>query len=146
MPKILFLFAVCSFVLQLGCKESTIGPEIDPLLLKVSGNYKATTFILPGSNDASINILAHGGSISIALNNNFVVEGRYTIPKINGINSDGIDQVFGGKFVFINNKLQFLEFNNILSHPQLFFEIKENKLEGSLMGISPIIIVLEKNN
>ena len=68
------------------------------------------------------------------------------IPKHPNFRGDGFDETFEGYFTIKNDSLQFKNFENVLSIPQLYFIIHSNSLEGKLESISSIIIVLEKQN
>ena len=129
----------------ISCNEN--GTDLHPIdsnALRVAGNYKATTFILPGSDDGPVDILANGGTIAVELSLTFTAKGRVYIPKHPNLRGDGFDEFFNGTYTVKNDSLQFKNMNNILSHPQLFFVIKEKKLEAYMEGISSEIIVLEK--
>lgn len=112
--------------------------------LRVSGNYIATKFIIPGNNDGSVNVLANGGMISAILSPDFRVKGKMIIPKHPNLSGDGFNETFEGYFTMRNDSLQFKSMYNFLSIPQLYFINKPPKLEGQLNSISPIIITLEK--
>jgi len=138
MHFLLFLFC---------CVEATVEPEEqDPDALKVSGSYNATTFIIPGSNDGSVDVLASGGMITAILYPDYTVSGRVVIPKHTNLRGDGFDETFKGNYTIKHDSLQFKNFQNVLSIPQLYFIVTHNRLEGKLEGISLIIVVLEKQN
>lgn len=129
------------------CSDNIIEPiQYDPNALRVAGNYIATTFIMPTSNDGARDVLADGGMISAILYPDFTVRGRIVMPKTLDPRSEGFDEVYEGIYTIKNDSLQFKKFENVLSHPQLYFIIHNNKLEGKLESISSRIIVLEKQN
>lgn len=143
------IFALSFLVYLISCKENLNDSiQYDPNALRVAGNYKATTFMLPAINDASIDILAKGGMISVILTPSFKVSGRMLIPKIPSLPTEGADIIFEGEFAVKHDSLKFINFdnNNVLSHPQLYFVIKNRKLEGKLEAQTSTIVVLEKQD
>jgi hypothetical protein len=129
------------------CSDDIIEPiQYDPDAMRVAGNYIATIFIIPGNNDGSVDVLANGGMISAILFPDFTVRGRVVIPKHPNLRGDGFDEIFEGIYTLKNDSLQFKNFQNVLSIPQLYFLNKPPRLEGQLISISPIIITLEKQN
>ncbi len=129
------------------CSDNIIEPiQYDPNAMRVAGNYIATTFVVPGSNDGSVDVLANGGMISAILLLDFTVRGRMIMPSHPNLQGEGFDEMFEGIFTVKKDSLQFKNTDNYLSHPQLYFVIKNRKLEGKLEGISSTIIVLEKQN
>lgn len=129
---------------NLSCKEEHLVEPTDPTLLKVTGDYKATTFIYPGDDDGSVDILANGGSITVRLTINYSASGRIVIPKHPNLHGGEIDTTFMGTFTLKNDSLQFRGMYNILSGS--CFIVKDKRLEYREMSISPLIIILEKNN
>ncbi len=131
----------------MSCKENLNELiQYDPNALRVSGNYLATTFTQPLPNDASWDVLANGGMISAVLSIDFTVRGRLIVPKPPSSQHEGIDEIFEGIYTIKNDSLQFKNFQNVLSLPQLYFKIKDGKLEGKLETQTPIIVVLEKQD
>lgn len=141
------IFALSFLVSLMSCKEKLNEPiQYDPNALRVAGNYIATTFILPGDDDGPVDVLANGGSITVELTINYTTTGRIVIPKHPRLYGDGTDKTFKGTYTLKNDSLQFKDMYNVLSNPQLYFIVKEKKLEGQLLSISPMIISLEKIN
>ena len=139
--QIIFLILI---LLNLSCKEEHLVEPTDPNLLKVAGDYKATTFIYPGDDDGPVDVLANGGSIKIKLTTNYSASGRIVIPKHPRLHGECTDTTFIGTFTLKNDSLQFTGMHNVLTNPQLFFIVKEKRLDGQMMSISPLIISLEK--
>ncbi len=133
------------------CSNNIIEPiQYDPDAMRVAGNYIATTFIIPTPNDGSFDVLANGGMITVVLSLEFAAKGRIVIKNYPTMREDWsyetFDETFEGSYKVKNDSLQFKNMDNILSHSQLFFIIKEKKLEGQLISISSTIIILEKVN
>lgn len=127
------------------CNNNIIEPiQYDPNAMRVAGSYIATTFIVPGSNDASVDVLANGGMITAILSFNYKVSGRMVMPSHPNLNGEGFDEIYEGTYIVKNDSLQFKGTDNALSHPQLYFIIKESKLEANLFAHSPLKITFER--
>lgn len=139
---ILKIFVLALFIYSCENKEPT-EPDYDPDAVRVAGKYIATKFILPGSYDSSVDVLANGGYINLELYLDFTVKGYWSVPAHPDLQGSGFEEQLAGKYTVSNDSLQFKDMKNILSHPQYFFIIKDDSLELNLEGISPLIIVLE---
>jgi len=131
--------------LTLSCKDKDpTEPHYDPDAVRVAGEYKAATFLMPGQKDGLIDIILIGGSLTVKLNLDFSISGKIKIPKHPDIQGDGFDETFIGNYSVNKDTLQFKDTGNILSISQFLFRITENKLEGELDTQSPLTIILEK--
>lgn len=130
---IVIIFALSFLMMSTYCKENINELiQIDPDAMRVAGNYIATTFIIPGSADGHVDILANGGFITVILSLDFTARGRIVIPKHPSLRGD-FDETFEGSYTVKNDSLQFKNMDNVLSNPQLYFIVKEKKLEGQLI-------------
>ena len=146
MKRKIYLMMISLLLLSITfCSDNIIEPiQYDPNAMRVAGNYIATTFVVPGSNDGSVDVLANGGMISVILSLDFTVRGRMIMPSHPNLQGEGFDEVFGGSYTIKNDSLQFKNFQNALSHPQIYFIIKLDKLEAYLQAHSPVKIILER--
>jgi len=146
--KILYAFVVALVVLlAFSCKDEKVPTQsIDPNILKVLGDYKATKFQIPEKTDGKFDVLGAGGFLELTLKINNEVNGKIYIPASNllGPNS-GINQSISGDYFFRNDSLNFNNLGNFLDNPQLIFIYKSNSFEAKMVGIAPTVILLEKN-
>jgi hypothetical protein len=70
--------------------------------------------------------------------------GRVIMPSHPNLKGEGFDEIYNGTYIVKNDSLQFKGTDNALSHPQLYFIIKERKLEANLFAHSPLKIILER--
>lgn len=135
-----------SSLLIIFCSDDNNPVVYDPDALRVAGKYKAVTFELPTNVDGSIDVLEIGGYINIELFPDFSVKGGWGIPETPDLNNSGFEESLEGVFTIKNGSLQFKGMNNILSHPSVFFIIKDDSLNAHYGGdpFPPIIIKLKK--
>lgn len=145
--KILFMVVLTLITLLVfSCNDEQIPTEnIDPNLLKVFGDYKATKFQIPDKTDGKFDVLAAGGYLELTLKMHNEVNGKIFIPPSNllGPNS-GLNQNINGRYFFRNDSLNFKDVGNFLDNPQLTFIYKSNSFEAKMVSISPTIILIEK--
>lgn len=142
--KIAFLFILLIFTL-ISCEEnSTETIEYDPAAVKVSGTYHAIKFIYPDYMDGSIDVLEHSGYINLILHKDLTAEGEWKLPKVIFHDGEDLEQSFNGTYSIVDDTINFHDFSNTLSNPQIYFLIREDTLKANLQSISPIIINLLK--
>lgn len=133
MVKILLLLFSSLFFSFCSNKDN---PSIyDPDALRVAGKYKAVTFILPGLHDNPIDIIELDGFINIELFLDYSVKGKWSIPKTSELSYSGFEEDIVGSFSIRNDSLQFIGMNNVISHPQIYYIIKEDSLKAYFGGI-----------
>lgn len=142
--KKMLLLILISSLLNLSCEDSMNEPKYDPNAIRVAGKYSATTFLMPGTGDGTVDIIDIGGTLTVELFLDFSVKGEIKVPPHPDLQGEGFDESFSGDYVVNNDSLQFKNTNNILTNPQLYFDINDNELKGTMEGIAPLIIVLER--
>jgi len=95
----------------------------------LSGLFKATTFTEPGIKDTGVDILAHGGILTIQFNENSTVSGKLLIPANIESNYSPIDTNFSGSYTLNGDTIRFHNTNAVLDNPNVYFIINESTLE-----------------
>lgn len=134
---ILFLFALSI----LACKEDSVS-DVE----KIANSYKAVVFVLPGSGDEPIDVLAKGGSLTTRLSSDFKVEGRVVIPANIGTSDPATDTNFVGTFTMNADTIRFKNTGTLLDRSDYFpFIVKGSRLESAdRISRGPFKILLEK--
>ena len=142
---LLFLLIGITFLTFCSDKENPV--EYDPDALRVPGKYEAVTFEVPTITDGTLDVIGIGGFINLELFPDFSVKGSWNIPETPDLNDSGFEETLEGEFFIKNDSLQFKEMNNILSHPSVYFLIKEDSLNAYYGGGSfpPYVIKLKRN-
>jgi len=108
-----------------SCNEDPITYNIRNLI----GFYKATTFTEPGSHDGGVDILANGGELTVQFTENYTVSGHLFIPDSIESNYPPMDTNYSGIFTIDNDIVRFKNTHYILNEPQLYFIVKNGRLE-----------------
>lgn len=86
-----------------GCGAGdTVGPDV------LIGTYRATEFRITRSGQATVDILALGGSVTWELNSGLTTGGRLVIPVSAGVATQRIDEPLTGQYQVIGkNTIRF---------------------------------------
>ncbi len=129
------------------CNDNGTDPVVpDPDAVRVAGKYEATTFIIPGDNDAAIDVLEIGGSFDTELFLDSSLKGRWLMPENHNFHQGGFDEMFEGTYNVEDDSLQFIGTDILVPDSDFFFEIKGSSLEltSGIGTLAPTVIVMER--
>lgn len=134
------LFILVIFLSFFGCDENNNNEYYTNLV----GDYKATTFIEPGSNDGGTDILANGGYLNLTLYNDGKFYYEVFIPEGINLNYSSGKFTYKGEYtikadtIILNDQPIFLT--------ELIWDKMSDKLETKeVMWRGPYKIIIEKN-
>lgn len=88
---------IAIFGLSIGCGSTdAVGPDV------LIGTYQATEFKITRSGQATVDILALGGSVTWQLNVGLTTGGRLLIPVSAGLSTQPIDESLVGQYQVIS--------------------------------------------
>ena len=120
------LFFVFITLIIISCSDDSVTKVDDKSL---TGLYKATTFIDPGSNDAGVDILANNGILTVQFVNNFTAFGQFVIPGNISSNYSPIDTNYSGNYTIKDDTVRFSNTIGVLDNPDVYFIINDATLE-----------------
>lgn len=126
-----------------SCKEESIGPAIDAKLLQIIGSYKAIIFVIPGQNDAPVDVLNKGGEVKLELKINSEITGYLKVPKIANLSGEGFEENFNGEFKISGDSLWMGGFDNPIQGNYL---VQKDSLIQKIFSISIKKIVMVKQS